>query len=259
MNSDLSTDEEKLQFRDLDMFRIWVFPFTTSLLTWTPIYIEHKEVFSQKEATIPNPKQNPREKASFCCSTSTLRPERRRSIFRAELKSPWLREVGVVERRPVRTSRVVRSEWSSRPQHRRVLYFPHRRLWILECSCKTQAHTQAALQAQLEAQEGDMEQYLEEKKASQKRPATTFQQQDKKKVVYQTQQRSVAVGSTQAASGDPLLLGGSLDVGEGYPKTGLKLASTENQEEGTFGGFLGLPKESFNDPFDPFEDLIRGK
>ncbi|MQM17001.1 hypothetical protein Taro_049965 [Colocasia esculenta] len=41
---------------------------------------------------------------------------------------------------------------------------------------QTQAHTQAALQAQLEAQEGKMEQYLEEKKALQKRPAATFQQ-----------------------------------------------------------------------------------
>ncbi|MQM06454.1 hypothetical protein Taro_039278 [Colocasia esculenta] len=47
---------------------------------------------------------------------------------------------------------------------------------------QTQAHTQAALQAQLEAQalsaacrqEGELEQYLEEKKASQKRPAATF-------------------------------------------------------------------------------------
>ncbi|MQM06690.1 hypothetical protein Taro_039513 [Colocasia esculenta] len=46
-------------------------------------------------------------------------------------------------------------------------------------------------------QEGEMEQYLEEKKASQKKPATMFQRQDKKKAVYQTQQRSVAVGSTQ--------------------------------------------------------------
>ncbi|MQL67971.1 hypothetical protein Taro_000260 [Colocasia esculenta] len=44
-------------------------------------------------------------------------------------------------------------------------------------------------------QEGEMEQYLEEKKASQKRPASTFQRQDKKKVVYQTQQRSVAVSN----------------------------------------------------------------
>ncbi|MQL82185.1 hypothetical protein Taro_014652 [Colocasia esculenta] len=51
-----------------------------------------------------------------------------------------------------------------------------------------QAHTQAALQAQLVAQEGEMEQYLEEKKASQKRPAATFQLQDKKKAVHQTQQ-----------------------------------------------------------------------
>ncbi|MQL71641.1 hypothetical protein Taro_003967, partial [Colocasia esculenta] len=49
-------------------------------------------------------------------------------------------------------------------------------------------------------QEGEMEQYLEEKKASQKRPAATFQRQDKKKVVYETQQRSVAVGSSQVPS-----------------------------------------------------------
>ncbi|MQM19179.1 hypothetical protein Taro_052179 [Colocasia esculenta] len=46
-------------------------------------------------------------------------------------------------------------------------------------------------------QEGEMEQYLEEKKASQKRPAATFQRQDKKKTVYQTPQRTVAVGSSQ--------------------------------------------------------------
>ncbi|MQL69618.1 hypothetical protein Taro_001888, partial [Colocasia esculenta] len=49
-------------------------------------------------------------------------------------------------------------------------------------------------------QEGEMEQYLEEKKASQKRPAATFQWQDKKKAVYQTQQRSVAVGNAQVPS-----------------------------------------------------------
>ncbi|MQM05573.1 hypothetical protein Taro_038385 [Colocasia esculenta] len=73
---------------------------------------------------------------------------------------------------------------------------------------QTQAHTQAALQAQLEAQalnaacrqEGEMEQYLEEKKASQKRSAVTFQRQDKKKTVYQTPQRTVAVGSSQVPS-----------------------------------------------------------
>ncbi|MQM20519.1 hypothetical protein Taro_053542 [Colocasia esculenta] len=55
---------------------------------------------------------------------------------------------------------------------------------------QTQAHTQAALQAQLEAQ----------KKASQKRPAATFQRQDKKKAVYLDQQRSVVAGSTQVPS-----------------------------------------------------------
>ncbi|MQL78296.1 hypothetical protein Taro_010720 [Colocasia esculenta] len=49
-------------------------------------------------------------------------------------------------------------------------------------------------------QEGEMEQYLEEKKASQKRPAATFQRQDKKKAVYPTQQRSVAVSNAQVPS-----------------------------------------------------------
>ncbi|MQM15883.1 hypothetical protein Taro_048835 [Colocasia esculenta] len=40
------------------------------------------------------------------------------------------------ERRPERMSRDVRSRRSSRPQHRKVLYFPHRCLWIMEYSCK---------------------------------------------------------------------------------------------------------------------------
>ncbi|MQL74063.1 hypothetical protein Taro_006413 [Colocasia esculenta] len=53
--------------------------------------------------------------------------------------APWLGEVGVAERRPVRKSRDVRSGRSSRPRHHRVLYFPHRRLWIMECSCKERA------------------------------------------------------------------------------------------------------------------------
>ncbi|MQL92022.1 hypothetical protein Taro_024638 [Colocasia esculenta] len=65
---------------------------------------------------------------------------------------------------------------------------------------QTQAHTQAALQAQLEAQEGEMKQYLEEKKALQKRPAAPFQWQDKKKTAYQTPQRPVAANSTQVPS-----------------------------------------------------------
>ncbi|MQM02173.1 hypothetical protein Taro_034937 [Colocasia esculenta] len=30
----------------------------------------------------------------------------------------------------------VTSRRSSRPQHRKVLYFPHHRLWIMEYSCK---------------------------------------------------------------------------------------------------------------------------
>ncbi|MQL85047.1 hypothetical protein Taro_017561 [Colocasia esculenta] len=52
------------------------------------------------------------------------------------LLQPWLREVGVAERRPVRTSRDVTIGRSSRPRHRQVLYFPHRHLWTMEYSCK---------------------------------------------------------------------------------------------------------------------------
>ncbi|MQL72963.1 hypothetical protein Taro_005306 [Colocasia esculenta] len=46
-------------------------------------------------------------------------------------------------------------------------------------------------------QEGEMEQYLEEKKASQKRPAAPFQRQDRKKAAFQSPQRPVASGSSQ--------------------------------------------------------------
>ncbi|MQM14590.1 hypothetical protein Taro_047524 [Colocasia esculenta] len=65
---------------------------------------------------------------------------------------------------------------------------------------QTHAHTQAALQAQMEAQEGEIVQYLEEKKALQKRPVAPFQRQDKKKAVYQTPQCPVAASSTQVPS-----------------------------------------------------------
>ncbi|MQL99803.1 hypothetical protein Taro_032530 [Colocasia esculenta] len=108
---------------------------------------------------------------------------------------PWLQEVGVAEHRPVRTSRDVRRGRSSRPLAPQGLILPSPPpvdygvfMQGLVQAMQTQAHTQAALLAQLEAQEGEMEQYLEEKKASQKRPAPTFQRQDKKKAVYQTQQ-----------------------------------------------------------------------
>ncbi|MQL99697.1 hypothetical protein Taro_032430 [Colocasia esculenta] len=39
----------------------------------------------------------------------------------------------------MRTSHDVMSGRSSRPQHRKVLYFPHRRLWTMEYSCKERA------------------------------------------------------------------------------------------------------------------------
>ncbi|MQL79880.1 hypothetical protein Taro_012322 [Colocasia esculenta] len=49
-------------------------------------------------------------------------------------------------------------------------------------------------------QKGEMEQYLEEKKASQKRPATPFQRQERKKVTFQSPQRPVASSSGQVPS-----------------------------------------------------------
>ncbi|MQM11416.1 hypothetical protein Taro_044322 [Colocasia esculenta] len=130
----------------------------------------------------------------------------------------------------MRTNRDVTSGRSSRPRHRKVLYFPHRRLWIMEYSCKVwckpcrrrlipRQHSRLSWRLRLvtfdhrtldEAlsatcrQEGEMEQYLEEKKASQKKPTTTFQRQDKKKVVYQTPQRSVTVGSSQMKDYDAI-------------------------------------------------------
>ena len=52
------------------------------------------------------------------------------------LLQPWLREVGVVEHRPVRTSCDVMNGRSNRPRHRKVLYFPHHRQWTMEYSCK---------------------------------------------------------------------------------------------------------------------------
>ncbi|MQL72569.1 hypothetical protein Taro_004907 [Colocasia esculenta] len=49
-------------------------------------------------------------------------------------------------------------------------------------------------------QEGEIEQYLEEKKASQKRPAAPFQRQERKKATFQSLQRSAASGSGQVPS-----------------------------------------------------------
>ncbi|MQL68202.1 hypothetical protein Taro_000481 [Colocasia esculenta] len=70
---------------------------------------------------------------------------RRRAIVellgsaQGELLWPFRSIWSVAERRPVRTSRDVTSGRSSRPWHRKVLYFPHCRLWIMEYSCKERA------------------------------------------------------------------------------------------------------------------------
>ncbi|MQM13485.1 hypothetical protein Taro_046412 [Colocasia esculenta] len=49
-------------------------------------------------------------------------------------------------------------------------------------------------------QEREMDQYLEEKRAAQKRSVPPFQRQDRKKVVYQSPQRLVVASSQQAVA-----------------------------------------------------------
>ncbi|MQL80877.1 hypothetical protein Taro_013330 [Colocasia esculenta] len=61
-----------------------------------------------------------------------------------------------------------------------------------------------------------------------------------------------------ASSGDLQQLEASLDIGGGFPDHRLEATTPQNPEESPFGGFLGMPKESFNDTFDPFGDLLRG-
>ncbi|MQM15153.1 hypothetical protein Taro_048091 [Colocasia esculenta] len=81
-------------------------------------------------------------------------------------------------------------------------------MWIMECSCKVwyrpcRRRPTPRLHSRLSwrlRQEGEMQKYLEEKKASQKRPAATFQRQDKRKAVYQAPQRPVTTSSAQVPS-----------------------------------------------------------
>ncbi|MQM10462.1 hypothetical protein Taro_043357 [Colocasia esculenta] len=79
----------------------------------------------------------------------------------------------------------------------------------MECSCKVwcrpcrrrltpRLHSRLSWRLRLKFQLRTM--YLEEKKASQKRPAATFQRQDKKKAVYQAPQRPVTTSSAQVPS-----------------------------------------------------------
>ncbi|MQL68187.1 hypothetical protein Taro_000463 [Colocasia esculenta] len=99
------------------------------------------------------------------------------------LLQPWLPVDDVEVCQLATTSRGLRSGRSSRPRPHRVLCFPHHRQWTTEYSCKVwckpcrrrlipRQHSRPSWRPR---QEGEMEQYLEEKKASQKRPAATFQ------------------------------------------------------------------------------------
>ncbi|MQM14006.1 hypothetical protein Taro_046934 [Colocasia esculenta] len=132
--------------------------------------------------------------------------------------------VGVVLRLGM-TSKGVRRGVSSRPQHPKVpRYSLHHHLWITTCSCKAWSrqcrlglrrrrhymlNCRHKLRLQLQfprsmvmvvrpsrracRQESEMDQYLEEQRASQKRSAPPFQRQDMKKAeVYQSPQHPVA-------------------------------------------------------------------
>ncbi|MQM06103.1 hypothetical protein Taro_038923 [Colocasia esculenta] len=76
--------------------------------------------------------------------------------------------------------------WWSSLLRTRLVAFDHRTLdEALSAACR---------------QEGEMEQYLEEKKVSQKRPTAPFQRQERKKAAFQSPQRPVASGSSQVPS-----------------------------------------------------------
>ncbi|MQL92415.1 hypothetical protein Taro_025031 [Colocasia esculenta] len=76
-----------------------------------------------------------------------------------------------------------------------------RRGGVPACEGEQRREEQAEQQAPApQGPEGEMQQYLEEKKASQKRPAATFQWQDKKKAVYQAPQHPVTTNSAQVPS-----------------------------------------------------------
>ncbi|MQL81646.1 hypothetical protein Taro_014103 [Colocasia esculenta] len=109
-------------------------------------------------------RQDPQLAADDAAVNTSKRPDIAVKFFRTEQETPWLRVVGVAVLLLVRESKGVRSRLSSRSRHLRVLYFPHRRQLV--------AFDHRTLDEALSAacrQEGEMEQYLEEKKASQKR------------------------------------------------------------------------------------------
>ncbi|MQL96124.1 hypothetical protein Taro_028798, partial [Colocasia esculenta] len=71
---------------------------------------------------------------------------------------------------------------------------------VLENEARLVAFDHCTLEQALSAacrQEGEMEQYLEENKASQKRPAAPFQRHDRMKAAIQSPQHPVASGSSQ--------------------------------------------------------------
>ncbi|MQL74785.1 hypothetical protein Taro_007152 [Colocasia esculenta] len=149
--------------------------------------------------------------------------------------------------------------WDEFPSRRtRLVAFDHRTVdEALSAACR---------------QEGEMEQYLEEKKASQKRHVAPFQRQDKKKAVYQSPQLPMAASSTQMKDFDAILgldwleehyalvdrlFGGlrrledSLNIEEHFPDSGVQRDLSQSPDLGGFGGFLALAEDSFSEPLIP--------
>ncbi|MQL72382.1 hypothetical protein Taro_004713 [Colocasia esculenta] len=73
------------------------------------------------------------------------------------------------------------------------------------------------------------------------------------------QQRGRVPAVVASGSGHLPRQGGSWDKGEGFPNIFLGSTASRNPEEGIFGSFLGLPKESFTGSFDPFGEFLKGK
>ncbi|MQL68494.1 hypothetical protein Taro_000762 [Colocasia esculenta] len=63
----------------------------------------------------------------------------------------------------------------------------------------------------------------------------------------------------RSSSGHLQRLGDSWSIREGFPDLALVSTSVKNPKEGVFGGFLGLPKESFISILDPLVVFFKGK
>ncbi|MQM16538.1 hypothetical protein Taro_049496 [Colocasia esculenta] len=136
---------------------------------------------------------------------------------------------------------------SSSPRHRKVLYFPHRRLWIMEYSCKVWCKP---CRRRLTLRRHSRHSWRLRAKIL----GTSYPNH-----LGAVSNGLKALLSDLPSSGHLQRLGDSWSIREGFPDLALVSTSVKNPEEGVFEGFLGLPKERFTAILDSFGVFFRGK